>query len=48
MVKTMHPAMTDASREGRFPLRLHGDEGADPVLGRLAASGFHDELRGYF
>ena len=47
IIKTMHQAMTGA---GRAPdvagFALHGDEAADPVLGRLVARGLHDELKG--
>ena len=42
MVKTPMQAVRD------FRLRLLDDEVADPVLGRLVASGFHDEFKGYF
>ncbi|ABD89430.1 relaxase/mobilization nuclease domain-containing protein [Rhodopseudomonas palustris] len=47
IIKTMHRAMAGLGREpdvSRFA--LHGDEVADPVLGRLMARGLHDELRG--
>jgi type IV secretory pathway VirD2 relaxase len=47
IIKTMHRAMTDT---GRAPdvsgFALHGDEPAEPVLGRLVARGLHDELQG--
>jgi type IV secretory pathway VirD2 relaxase len=47
VIKTMHLAMTGAGRRpdiSRFA--LHGDDAADPVLGRLVARGLHDELKG--
>jgi type IV secretory pathway VirD2 relaxase len=47
IIKTMHRAMTGA---GHAPdvsgFALHGDDGGDPVLGRLVARGLHDELKG--
>ena len=47
IIKTMHRAV---SRAGRAPdvsgFALHGDDPADPVLGRLVARGLHDELTG--
>jgi type IV secretory pathway VirD2 relaxase len=47
IIKTMHRILTGA---GRHPdvsgFALHGDETANPVLGRLAARGLHDELKG--
>jgi len=47
IIKTMHRAMAGAGREpdvSRFA--LHGDDPNDPVLGRLAERGLHDELKG--
>uniref|UniRef100_Q07JD1 Type VI secretion protein n=1 Tax=Rhodopseudomonas palustris (strain BisA53) TaxID=316055 RepID=Q07JD1_RHOP5 len=47
IIKTMHRAMAGLGREpdvSRFA--LHGDDVADPVLGRLMARGLHDELSG--
>ena len=47
IIKTMHRAMSGAGREpdvARFA--LHGDEPAEPVLGRLVERGLHDELKG--
>jgi type IV secretory pathway VirD2 relaxase len=47
MIKTMHRVMIDASREPDVShFALHGDEVADPVLGRLVARGLQDELKG--
>jgi type IV secretory pathway VirD2 relaxase len=47
IIKTMHRAMTNAGREPDITgFALHGDAPADPVLGRLAARGLHDELNG--
>ncbi len=47
IIKTMHRAMTGA---GQGPdvtgFALHGDDAAEPVLGRLVARGLHDELKG--
>jgi type IV secretory pathway VirD2 relaxase len=47
IIKTMHRAMTGA---GRTPdvtgFALHGEDLADPVVGRLVARGLHDELKG--
>lgn len=47
IIKTMHRAM---SGQGRAPdlagFALHGDDVADPVLGRLVERGLHDELTG--
>jgi hypothetical protein len=41
----MHRAMTGAGREpNASSFALHGDDAADPVLGRLVARGLHDEL----
>jgi len=47
IIKTMHRAMSGAEREldvARFA--LHGDQPAEPVLGRLVERGLHDELKG--
>ncbi len=47
IIKTMHRAMTGAGREPDVTgFALHGDEPADPVLGRLVGRGLHDELKG--
>ena len=47
IIKTMHRAMTGAGHEPDVSgFALHGDEAADPVLGRLVARGLHDELKG--
>lgn len=47
IIKTMHRAMTGAGREPDVSgFALHGDDGGDPVLGRLVARGLHDELKG--
>lgn len=47
IIKTMHKAMAGC---GRAPdvsgFAIHGDDIADPVLGRLVARGLHDELKG--
>ncbi len=47
IIKTMHQAM---SRDGSEPnvsrFALHGDEPADPVLGKLVQRGLDDELKG--
>jgi type IV secretory pathway VirD2 relaxase len=47
IIKTMHRAMSGAGSEpyvARF--MLHGDQPAEPVLGRLVERGLHDELKG--
>ena len=47
IIKTMHRAMSGAGSEpdvARFA--LHGDQPAEPVLGRLVDRGLHDELKG--
>jgi len=47
IIKTMHRAMSRAGSEpdvARFA--LHGDQPAEPVLGRLVERGLHDELKG--
>ena len=47
IIKTMHRAMTGAGHEPDVSgFALHGDDGGDPVLGRLVARGLHDELKG--
>jgi type IV secretory pathway VirD2 relaxase len=47
IIKTMHQAMTGAGREPDVTgFALHGDEPADPVLGRLVGRGLDDELKG--
>src|SRR5450432_2431196 len=47
IIKTMHRALARAGREPDVSgFALHGDDPADPVLGRLAARGLHDELTG--
>ena len=43
----MHRVMTGVGREPDVSgFALHGDEPSNPVLGRLAARGLHDELKG--
>ena len=47
IIKTMHRAMTGAGHEPDVTgFALHGDQPAEPVLGRLVARGLHDELQG--
>jgi type IV secretory pathway VirD2 relaxase len=47
IIKTMHRAMAGAGHEPDVTgFALHGDQTAEPVLGRLAARGLHDELQG--
>src|SRR5260221_3811235 len=47
IIKTMHRVMTGAGREPDVAgFALHGDDPSDPVLGRLAERGLHDELKG--
>jgi type IV secretory pathway VirD2 relaxase len=47
IIKTMHNALTGAGREPNVAgFALHGDGGADPVLGRLVSRGLYDELKG--
>src|SRR5712691_2686974 len=47
IIKTMHRVMARAGREPDVSaFALHGDDPADPVLGRLVARGLHDELTG--
>jgi hypothetical protein len=47
IIKTMHRAMTAAGCEPDVAgFALHGNDPSDPILGRLAARGLHDELKG--
>jgi type IV secretory pathway VirD2 relaxase len=47
IIKTMHRAMSGAGREPDVThFALHGDQAAEPVLGRLVERGLHDELKG--
>jgi hypothetical protein len=47
IIKTMHRAMTGAGREPEMSgFALHGDNPADPVLGRLVGRGMYDEMKG--
>jgi type IV secretory pathway VirD2 relaxase len=47
IIKTMHRVMTGAGREPDVSgFALHGDDPGEPVLGRLAERGLHDELKG--
>jgi type IV secretory pathway VirD2 relaxase len=47
IIKTMHRAMASAGHEPDVTgFALHGDQPAEPVLGRLVARGLHDELQG--
>jgi type IV secretory pathway VirD2 relaxase len=47
IIKTMHRAMTSAGHEPDVTgFALHGDQPAEPVLGRLVARGLHNELQG--
>ena len=47
IIKTVHRAMTGAGRDpGVTGFALHGEEPANPVIGRLVARGLHDELKG--
>ena len=47
IIKTMHRAMSAADREPDVAsFALHGDQAAEPVLGRLVERGLHDELKG--
>ena len=47
IIKTMHRAMSGADREPDVAgFALHGDQPAEPVLGRLVERGLHDELKG--
>ena len=47
IIKTMHRAMSRADHEPDVSgFALHGDQAAEPVLGRLVERGLHDELKG--
>ena len=47
IIKTMHRAMSRADYEPDVAgFALHGDQAAEPVLGRLVERGLHDELKG--
>jgi len=47
IIKTMHRAMADLGHEPDVAgFALHGDQAAEPVLGRLVERGLHDELKG--
>jgi type IV secretory pathway VirD2 relaxase len=47
IIKTMHRAMTDVGHEPDVTsFALHGDQPAEPVLGRLVVRGLHDDLQG--
>jgi hypothetical protein len=47
IIKTMHNAMTDAGREPDVSgFALHPGAPAEPIVGRLARRGLHDELNG--
>jgi len=47
IIKTMHRAMSTTGRAADVAaFTLHGDNPADRVLGRLAARGLYDELKG--
>jgi type IV secretory pathway VirD2 relaxase len=47
IIKTMHRAVTGFGRDADVSgFALHGDQPADPVLGRLVARGLDDELKG--
>jgi type IV secretory pathway VirD2 relaxase len=47
IIKTMHRAMTSTGRVVDISgFALHGDDVADPVIGRLVERGLHDELSG--
>src|SRR5271166_2162281 len=47
IIKTMHRAMSGADHEPDISgFALHGDQAAEPVLGRLVERGLHDELKG--
>jgi hypothetical protein len=44
IIKTMHRAMTGTGHEPDVTgFTLHGDQPAEPVLGRLVAHALHDE-----
>ena len=47
IIKTMHRAMSRPDYEPDVAgFALHGDQAAEPVLGRLVERGLHDELKG--
>jgi type IV secretory pathway VirD2 relaxase len=47
IIKTMHRVMAGTGHEPDVSgFAVHGDDAAEPVLGRLAARGLHDELKG--
>jgi hypothetical protein len=47
IIKTMHRAMSRPDHEPDVSgFSLHGDQAAEPVLGRLVERGLHDELKG--
>ena len=47
IVKTIHRAIVNLGRQPDVSgFALHGENVADPVLGRLVARGLHDELKG--
>ena len=47
IIKTMHRATSGADHEPDISgFALHGDQAAEPVLGRLVERGLHDELKG--
>jgi type IV secretory pathway VirD2 relaxase len=47
VIRTMHQAMTAGGREPDVStFAMHGEEPADPVLGRLVQRGLDDELKG--
>src|SRR5205814_1769009 len=47
IIKTMHRTMTGLGRKPDVSgFALHGDESADPVIGRLVGRGLYDELKG--
>jgi type IV secretory pathway VirD2 relaxase len=46
IIKTMHRALSASDREPDVAsFALHGDQAAEPVLGRLVERGLHDELK---
>jgi hypothetical protein len=47
IIKTMHRVMAGTGREPDVSgFAVHSDDAAEPALGRLAARGLHDELKG--
>jgi type IV secretory pathway VirD2 relaxase len=47
IIKTMHRTMTGFGREADVSgFAVHGDDVANPVIGRLVGRGLHDELKG--